>query len=265
MAACIIAVLASACDIGDAPDRDDGDGGEELAGADPSPSGLPSASPSPTSGTPGDPSSGPKPRFAFPRAGTYVYAQEGFEEICTPSCAGDPLPRKRTVTVGYARSSRDAISTVEIARVSSHRTTTTVTRHRRALAAVVQVRDRFETRGSTFRIGFRPGPPIRALVLPLDAGAAWRGSWDAGTSGSYRIGVHGYDHIEVAGGRHRAARVQARIEFGGDMEGHVVTTWWVDPRTRMVIASVGSMELRDGFGRYRTDFDTRLTRGPGYG
>ena len=58
--------------------------------------------------------------------------------------------------------------------------------------------------------------------------------------------------------------MQARFEYTGRVRGYLVTTWWVDPRTRVVIASVGSMELRDGFGRYTTDFDTRLERGPGY-
>lgn len=47
-------------------------------------------------------------------------------------------------------------------------------------------------------------------------------------------------------------------------EARAVTTLWVDPTSRVVVASVGSMEVTGDFGRYASDFDTRLRRGPGY-
>jgi hypothetical protein len=285
--------LVPACDPAvedEIPFRDEGGGGEELAEADPSPSVLPSPtvpespspspsesltptpSPSPTPSRtsepdePGDdrPRRRPKPRFAFPRAGSYTYEQQGYEEFCSASCASDPLPRDRSMTISHGHSSRKAIAVVETVTVSSHRTTSTITRYTRDSAFILQVEDTFEFRGSRYPRRYRPGPAIRALQIPLSEGASWSGSWDAATGGNYRIGVQGFDDIQVAGAERRAARVQARFEFRGELDGYLVTTWWVDPRTRVVIASVGSMEVSDGFGRYTTDFDTRLTAGPGY-
>jgi hypothetical protein len=293
--AALVLCVMSACDLGlgddEIPFRDEGSTGEDVATADESPGASPTASPSasltPTpSPTPtgvetvapvaspspddrdGDPGDGkakePKPRFAFPRAGSYLYSQQGYEEFCTSTCASDPLPRSRAVNVSHGHSSRDVIIVVEGARVSSHRTVRTVTRHRRSTARMAHVVDTFTSDGSRYPIRYRPGPAIEMLELPLRAGNAWAGRWRAATSGSYRMSVGGFDQIQTAGRSIRAARIVVRMEFRGRYEGYAVVTLWVDPSSRVTVASVGSMEVSSEFGRYTSDFDTRLRRGPGY-
>jgi hypothetical protein len=54
------------------------------------------------------------------------------------------------------------------------------------------------------------------------------------------------------------------MEFRGRYEGYAVVTLWVDPRSRVIVASVGSLEASSDFGRYTSDFDTQLRGGPGY-
>lgn len=282
----------SACDLGpgddEIPFRDQGSSGEDVAEADGSPTSSLSPAPSPSLPTPtpnltagstlapeempapegetGDAREGrrPKPRFAFPRAGSYVYTQQGYEEFCTSTCASDPLPRRRSVGVSHGNSSRDAIVVIETTRISSHRTLRTSTRHRRSTARIAEVVDAFSRTGSRHPITYRPGPTIRALELPLRTGDAWSGRWRGDASGSYRMSVGGFDEIRTAGSSIRAARIVVRMEYRGAYEGYAVTTLWVDPTSRVVVASVGSMEVSGDFGRYTSDFDTRLREGPGY-
>jgi hypothetical protein len=265
--AALVLVAASACDLGlgaDEPVRDEGGTGEEVAEADGTPTVEP-ATPSPDEDGDGvDETRKPKPGFAFPRSGSYVYSQQGYEEFCTATCGSDPLPGTRSVTVTHASSARDAIVVIETARVSSRRSVRTVTRHRRSTARIAEVVDTFTTNGARYPIRYRPGPTIESLELPLRAGKAWRGTWRAATSGSYRMSVGGFDRIRTAGRSIRAARIVVRMEFRGSYEGYAVVTMWIDPTTRVAVASVGSMEIAGDLGRYTSDFDTRLERGPGY-
>jgi hypothetical protein len=262
-AAALLLCALSACTFGrggddEAPFRDDGGAGEDAAVTN---------GPSPDEGAAEgkrDEAQRPKPRFAFPRAGSYVYSQQGYEEFCTSTCASDPLPRMRSASVSHDAGSRNAIVVIETTRVSSHRTLRTVTRHTRTAARVAEVVDVFTGDGTRHRIRYRPAPTIETLELPLRAGNAWSGAWRGTASGSYRMRVGGFDRIRTAGRSIRAARIVVRMGFRGRYDGYGVVTLWVDPASRVTVASVGSIEVSSGFGRYTSDFDTRLRRGPGY-
>ncbi|MQB00070.1 MAG: hypothetical protein GEU78_07210 [Actinobacteria bacterium] len=262
VAAALLLCLLSACDVGrsggEITFRDDGDAEEDVAVTN-----GPSPDERAAEGKRDEPRR-PKSRFAFPRAGSYVYSQEGYEEFCTPTCAGDPLPRTRSAIVSYGAGSRNAIVVIETTRVSSQRTLRTVTRHTRGAARVAEVVDTFTRDETRHRIRYRPAPTIETLELPLRPGSAWAGAWRGTTSGSYRMSVGGFDRIQTAGRSIRAARIVVRMGFRGRYDGYGVVTLWVDPTSRVTVASVGSIEVSSGFGRYTSDFDTRLRQGPGY-
>jgi len=286
-----------ACDLSsgaedELPFRDEGGTGEEVAEADasagaspspsitltptptPTPSPRPTVDPdeSPAPGTGGGGGDGddereraaPQPRFGFPRPGPYTYSQQGYEEFCTSTCASGPLPARYSTHVSHGRSSRRSIVVIETTRHSDHRTVRTITRHTRSAALVSEVVPTFTYRGERHRGTYRPSPRIETLRLPLTTGRVWSGDWRGRTSGSYRMEVTGSDRIQAAGRSIRAVRVVMRMDFRGRHDGYSVVTTWVDPTRRVVIASVGSMEIRSAFGRYTTDFDTRLRDGPGY-
>jgi hypothetical protein len=136
--------------------------------------------------------------------------------------------------------------------------------HTRRSTVIGRVLTTYTYRGESHTGRYRPDPAIEALDLPLTAGKRWSGGWRGSTSGSYRIDVGGFDQIQAAGRSIRAARVVVRMEFRGAYRGYSVTTIWVDPSSRVTVASVGSIEVTGDFGRYTTDFDTRLEDGPGY-
>jgi hypothetical protein len=193
-----------------------------------------------------------------PASGTYVYAQRGFEEFCSPTCERDRLPRRQRIDASIG--SRTSSSTVVVtkARASGDRLVRTTTRYTDATARVLEVHLEYSYEGFTFSRTYRPEPPVTSLRFPLAPGDSWSGRWSGDVSGSYSVAVEGR---ETSGGR-RVVQLGTKTRFRGDLKGHANVTLWVDPRDGTVMRTAGNMTADMGFGTYRTGFATSLSSAP---
>lgn len=238
------------------PQSGDGGGGGEGAGTDASPG-------SSGSNAPGS-SARPSAVVAYPRAGTYVYDQKGYEELCSPRCERDPLPPTQEIDTSYQTRTNAGAVVVTEARASSGRLVRTTTVYTKEVAEVTEVRIEYTFGGFDFSTTYEPSPPPEVLRFPLAVGDEWAGEWSARTSGSYSVSVEGRGAVRAAGVSIDAFRLDTITRFRGELEGRAVATVWVDPATNLVIASNGEMHISTPFGRYNSAFETSLRSAPGY-
>ena len=201
----------------------------------------------------------------YPAAGSYDYAQQGYEEFCDASnCDRDDLPATQPVTISYQR--RDADSAVVVAeqRASHSRVARTTATFDSDHSLITKVYIHFDYRGVEFENTYEPDPPVEALRFPFQSGASWSGSWDAQTSGSYKIAIGPKQSVEVAGGRVDAYKITTDTQFHGQFEGRSRLTAWIDPQTQAIVKTDGVLNVTSAFGRYSTLFHTQLRSGPGY-
>lgn len=203
--------------------------------------------------------------LAYPAAGTYVYAQSGYEEFCqTTSCEREDLPREQSVQTTYRKRSENAATLVSEARMSSSRLTRTTYRFTSEKALITDVYTRFEYENVRFEDSYRPDPPVEALRFPLTPGQSWSGRWKDKTSGRYEISVGPRERVRTATGTVSAFRIDTSVRFEGQFEGSSDALVWFDPDTKTIVKSEGEMDIRSAFGRYRSEFSTVLDSGPGY-
>jgi len=200
-----------------------------------------------------------------PAMGSYVYAQQGYEEFCSgASCDRSDLPRRQAISlklVGRSAAGDEVLSEI---RGPGDRLfqTTTVYSHQKASVTRVYVRMAYE--GFVFENEYQPAPPVEILRFPLRAGDSWSGSWKAETSGSYTAQVVGRETISVGGRDVAAFKVSTDTTFRGEFEGTSDAQVWVDPQTRAVLRTSGLLRLKTNLGGYNTAFQTDLVSGPGY-
>ena len=234
-------------DHGPGSDDDGGGSGRDAAG-----------------GSGGEGGNGSGASVAYPAAGTYVYAQEGYEEVCSAGCDRDPLPARQKIDASYDQRTAAGAVVVTDARASSDRLVRTVTVYTAERAEITEVHIEYAFGGFDFSTTYQPSPPPDVLHLPLSAGDEWSGEWSARTSGDYSVAVAGRDPVSVGGTSVDAYRLDTVTRFRGELEGRAVATVWIDPATNSVLASDGEMHLSTQFGRYNTAFQTALRSGPGY-
>jgi hypothetical protein len=195
---------------------------------------------------------------AWPSAGTYIYAQKGFEEFCAPQCERYKLPPKQRIDTSYSSRSETSVVVVTKARASGDRLVRTTTRHTDTAAHVLEVHLEYSYEGFDFSRTYRPSPPVASLRFPFRTGRSWSGRWDGDVSGSYSVEVTG--HEDFAGSD--VARLDTSTRFRGDFEGSANVTLWVDPGDGTVMKTAGNMTVEMGFGTYRTGFATTLRTRP---
>jgi hypothetical protein len=208
---------------------------------------------------------GPRGSAAYPAAGDYVYAQEGFERFCQgPSCNKQPLPGTATLSASYSERSASEAVVVTEARSSEQQTLTTTTRYTPDEALITRVVIDFSYGGFNFAQTYEPQPPVESLRLPLSAQQGWAGRWKAATSGDYKVRVLGRESVSVGGTSVDAYRLETVTNFRGDFSGRAQLTAWIDPQTKMVVRTDGDIAVASRFGEYTSSFETVLRTGPGY-
>lgn len=201
----------------------------------------------------------------FTAAGDYVYRQSGYERFCdAATCEREELPDRQSVNVGVKRRTSDSAVVVAEAHASGNRMMRTTTRFTRRVASVTDVYARFSYQGFTFENSYQPDPPVESLRFPLSGGESWAGRWRDSTSGTYNFKVVGREQIEVGGSAVQAFKIVYDMTFRGEFNGTSEGTVWVDPATRVAVATSGRLDLESSFGRYTTESRTRLTSGPRY-
>lgn len=203
------------------------------------------------------------PLFTAP--GDYVYQQSGYERFCgAATCEREDLPDRQSMKVTLEQRSSESAVVVAEARASGNRLMRTTTRFTRGVALVTKVYARFSYEGFTFENSYAPKPPVESLRFPMSDGQSWSGRWTDSTSGTYSFEVGEREELEVGGRVVQAFRVTYEMTFEGEFEGSSDGTVWVDPATRVVVASAGRLDLTSSFGRYVTEGRTRLLSGPRY-
>jgi hypothetical protein len=195
---------------------------------------------------------------ASPAAGTYVYAQKGFEEFCSTGCERDRLPPRQNVSASYGTRSASSTVVVTEARASGDRLVRTTTRYTKAAAEVLEVHLEYSYEGFNFSRTYRPEPPVASLRFPLRAGRSWSGRWSGDVSGRYSVDVVGRERFAGS----RVAQLQTKTRFRGDLNGRANVTLWVDPGDGTVMRTAGNMTVDMGFGTYRSGFATALRSAP---
>ncbi len=201
----------------------------------------------------------------YPAAGLYVYGQQGYERFCQgTSCERRALPPRQRIDVSLRNQSPQRATVVTEIEASDNRLVRTRAVYTRANALVTDVYARFGYEGFTFENTYRPDPPVESLRFPLRAGTAWSGRWEADTSGSYSIEVIGSEGVTVGGASLQAIKISSVMDLRGQFEGTAKSLIWLDPATKAVVKTTGKLDLTSAFGRYLTEFSTKLRSGPGY-
>jgi hypothetical protein len=200
----------------------------------------------------------------FPASGTYVFAQNGYEEFCAGTCQKEQLPRRQAVKSTLAGRSSGSATVVTEMRSSNSRMTRTTTRFTKGSADITEVYIKFSYSGYQFNQTYRPRPPVESIRFPIVDGDSWSGSWKGDVSGDYAAAVRGRETVNVNGRSINAAKLQTQTQFRGDFEGSANITVWVDPKTKAIVKTAGNLAVDSNFGSYSTAFSTVLTSGPGY-
>lgn len=203
---------------------------------------------------------------AYPAAGTYTFAQSGYEEFCDSAgrCDRDKLPSRQPVTLRYEERSGSSATVVTEQKASDSRVARTWTRFTPSGAHITKVYVLMEYSGFRFERTYVPEPAVESMRFPFTGGEAWSGRWQASTSGSYSVKVGGATKAEVGGRTVTAYRIDTSTEFRGDFQGKSSVTAYYDVDTKALIAAEGVLNVTSQFGRYSTAFDTNLLSGPGY-
>lgn len=205
-------------------------------------------------------------RPSFPAAGTYTFAQSGYEEFCDPAgrCDRNKLPSRQPVKLTYESRSGSSVTLVTEQKASDSRVARTWTRFTPSGAHITKVYVLMEYSGFRFERTYVPEPAVESMRFPFTGGEAWSGRWQASTSGSYSVKVGGATKTEVGGRGVTAYRIDTSTEFRGDFQGKSSVTAYYDVDTKALIAAEGVLNVTSQFGRYSTAFDTNLLSGPGY-
>lgn len=201
----------------------------------------------------------------YPAAGTYVYAQSGYEEFCdTSSCNKKDLPPTQDVKTSHKQRSGDPVTVVTEAKSSDSRSTRTTTTHSPANALITDVRVKFNYQGFQFENSYQPDPPVESVRYPLRSGMSWSGMWKDSTSGDYSITVGARRSLAVGGGTVQAYPLRTQTTFRGEFDGSADVTVWIDPATAAIVKMSGELQVKSVFGSYHTEFTATLQSAPGY-
>ena len=200
-----------------------------------------------------------------PAAGTYIYAQSGFEEFCDATeCERQDLPPTQEVATSHKDGSGEEVVVVTEAESSDSRYTKTTTRHTHRHALITNVQVRFNYEGFSFNNSYQPDPPVESVRYPLQEGSSWSGEWKNNTSGDYSIAVGASRSVMVGNATVQAYPVRTRTTFTGEFEGTADVITWIDPATAAVVKIEGELRVTSVFGRYASEFSATLRSAPGY-
>lgn len=198
----------------------------------------------------------------YPRPGTYVYAQEGFEELCRAgACDRQALPDDQEIEAVVVSES-PARTVVQTTARSGSRELRTTTSYGRPAALITELAFHFDYRGLRLSRSYRPAPAVAALRLPFAEGRRWAGRWTAETSGSYRVVVVGRATLTSGGSSVEAWHLHTLTAFRGELRGTADIDTWIDASDLGVVAMRGTMDIASAFGNYRSRFSSHLVERP---
>lgn len=202
---------------------------------------------------------------AYPAAGTYTFAQSGYEEFCDGAgrCDKQDLPARQPTKLSYGQRGGDS-AVVVTEQASGARVARTWMTYTPSGAHITKLYVRMVYSGFSFERTYVPQPAVEAFRFPFREGSTWSGRWKAQTSGTYSVRVGSATQVDVGGRAVTAYPVDTTTTFTGDFEGRSRIKAFVDPKTKAIVASEGVLNVTSRFGRYSTVFETRLLGGPGY-
>ena len=203
---------------------------------------------------------------AYPAAGSYSFAQSGYEEFCDSAgrCDKEPLPSRQPTKVSYESRTGSSAMVVSEQEASNSRVARTWTKFTPSGAHITKLYVRFVYSGFRFERTYVPEPAVEALRFPFTSGESWSGSWKASTSGTYDVQVGDRGQMKVGGKTITVYPVDTTTTFKGDFEGKSRITAYFDVDTKAIVATDGVLNVTSQFGRYTTVFETKLASGPGY-
>ena len=204
-----------------------------------------------------------------PYSGNYDYTQQGYEQECSGTCSdGRNLPERVTVQSTRLPTGSDRVRVRTITNTSDRWRTEVVTDYFDDRVEIVSVEMRHgNTLTPAWRQRVEPAAPIQWLSYPLAKGKSTSGSWDddlhaqdSATRGSYEAEVVGSPTISINREATRTFRVHLVVEFSGPQTGTWDLNLWVDPDTRAIVKTSGTIKIDT----YEMSVVTTLKAGPGY-
>ncbi|MGH2755390.1 MAG: hypothetical protein ACRDLB_13305 [Actinomycetota bacterium] len=201
-------------------------------------------------------------RLTVPAAGSYSYAQRGWEELCRgASCDRSDLPPSQTVDISFIERSRTRAVFVSETEGSGSRTQSVTYSVTPSRATITRLESTFSSGAFRFTTVIAPDPPVIAAQIPLEVGERWTGRWrdrNGSVDGSYSFKVVGTDRVTIGGSEDEAAVLDTSMELRGDFRGRYDVRLWVIPESFMIVASKGSTDIESQYGTYRSRFTTEL-------
>jgi hypothetical protein len=175
---------------------------------------------------------------------------------------GAEPPPAHDVEVTRRIMSEDRVEVTTATRYSSRWEATFVSEHTEQGAAITRIAMSFD---GIKNVTLEPQPALEWLRVPLGGTERWSLQWsDADDQGSLDVRNHGREQVRAAGGSRDAVRMTFDLAFGGDE--YFDVQLWVDPATRAVLKTVGTVRARGGAldTTYLYRFTSTLRSGPGY-
>jgi len=204
--------------------------------------------------------------LAAPVSGAYTYAQSGYQQECNANlgtCNGyDRPPGTHNVQITRRFLSDERVEVTTRSAMTGRWNLMTVHEYTRAGAVLTRVQMEMETDQST-SYDLVPDPPLEYLRYPTSRDQRWTVEWDDGDdAGDFRVDVVGNDSVKVGGDNRRATRVDTRLTWGS--RGLLELKEWIDPRSKTVLKTVGTVRGGPDQSYYLFSFTSTLRSGPGF-
>ncbi len=199
-------------------------------------------------------------------SGTYVYRQQGFEQICSSIRGCDEGDRPSGADVQVVR---QAVSDAQVqvryrAEYSPRWLSELTVIYGREGALLQEVSMDFQT-DTSYRVDFSPDPYLEWFRYPFAEKHRWTRDWDdrgGTTQGTFEVRMAETEKLRVAGRRITARRMHYRLDWGAD--DYLDADIWLDPKTVVILKTVGTVRAGPPSSYYRYSFTMQLGSGPGY-
>lgn len=202
-----------------------------------------------------------------PMSGDYHYRQQGYEQQCLNTCSGGQnLPDAATLQSVRQATASDRVTVRSITAWSSRWRTEITTDYFDDHAEITSIEMR-HAGTPAWRERVVPAAPIQWARFPATTGSKWSGQWDDDRyaqdnviKGSYSIEVMGRPTVTIAGRKVRTYKFHTVINFTGTHTGKWDLNVWIDPKTRAIVKTSGTIRMD----AYEMSVLTTLRAGPGY-
>lgn len=206
----------------------------------------------------------------MPTSGTYGYRMNGYEQICSNigGCDEGAYPESFAMEATRRLLAEDRAQVTTTARYSDRWSASFTTEYRHDGAVITGISMTFDTDVS-WTAELTPDRELDWLRYPLSRGQKWDLDWadvDDADEGTFRVEMGKRENLTVAGERIHAQRFHYWLDWqdGQNPSNSLDAEVWLDPRTNVVVKTVGTMKAGPSHSYYRYSFVWRLRSGPGY-